>query len=320
MGYRALAAGLALFTISFTQVTAQTRPVSCPETAQYYAKDSINVVTFGASTIEGVKGLNFQDYLKANFERCYDGKSVNIYNYGIGGQTTGQGLERLNIALAGKTGFIVIDMGINDALSIIDRKLKIEETESNMRQIIQRSLAAGLVPIICTLQTINDTNSGRYRRANIVVDQLNKIYIKLAAEYKINLADINRFFKRDFSLYQDDLHPNAKGYRLMSYILFDTINRIIAKRFLQFTVNQNYPNPGFNKTTIDVILPDAQNLQIKIYDIQGRLVRTVIDDFLNSGIQSFDIDLSNMAPGIYIYKAIAGDGDYKVTKKMIVAH
>lgn len=320
MGYRAFAAGIALFTLSFTNVTAQPRPVSCPETARYYAKDSINVVTFGASTVEGVNGVNFQDYLKAHFNRCYDGKSVNIYNYGIGGQTTGQGLQRLDAALKGKTGFIVIDMGINDAYSIIDRKLKIEETESNMRQIIQKSLAAGLIPILCTLQTINDTQSGRNRRANMVVKDLNDIYIKLAAEYKIKLANINKIFKRDFSLYQDDLHPNAKGYRIISYILFDTINRIIAERFLQFAVTQNYPNPASGKTSIDIIVPEAQNIQLKIYDIMGRTVYTVVDDYLNSGKQTFEIDLSNFAPGIYIYRVIASESDTKVTKKMIVAH
>ena len=88
-------------------VSAQTNvKISCPEAAQYYAKDSINIVTFGASTVEGVKGLGFQTMLENNFSNCYSGKVINITNQGIGGQTTMQGLLRIDKAIRDRTGLL----------------------------------------------------------------------------------------------------------------------------------------------------------------------------------------------------------------------
>ncbi|MCD0489419.1 GDSL-type esterase/lipase family protein [Pedobacter sp. MC2016-14] len=318
MGFKAFALGIALF--FFLDSKAQMTPASCPESAQYYAKDSINVVTFGASTVQGVNGLNFQTYLTGNFVRCYSGKTVDITNYGIGGETTGQGLARLDQAIVGKTGFIIISMGVNDALAINDRKLTAKETEANMRQIIQRSLDAGLVPILCTLQFLDDRRDGRLRRTNEIIKQLNSIYISMAKEYKINLADINNFIKRDFTLYQDTVHPNARGYRLIAFVLFDTINKIIAERFLAFTVTQNYPNPAAEITKVDIVLPEAEKVEMKLYNMRGALIKTVLNEYMNTGKHVVEINTSLLTPGIYIYRVITDSGNYSSSKKFIVVH
>lgn len=81
-----------------------------PRIGQYFSKDSVNVITFGASTVEGVNGLNFQTYLTTNFVNCYINKTINIQKYGVSGETTAQGLLRIDNAIADKTGFIVILM------------------------------------------------------------------------------------------------------------------------------------------------------------------------------------------------------------------
>ncbi|TDO24725.1 GDSL-type esterase/lipase family protein [Pedobacter duraquae] len=318
MAYRALAICIALFFISFTKLSAQT--VSCPETAQYYAKDSVNIVTFGASTVQGVNGLNFQTYLTGFFVKCYTNKTINISNYGIAGQTTAQGLARLDDAIIGKTGFIIINMGINDALAIVDKKLTITETQANMTEIVERSLAAGLVPIMCTLQNVDDRTDVRNRNANVQIRLLNAFYRTLVTKYKLTLADINGVIRRDFSLYQDPFHPNARGYSLMAYVLFDTVNKIIADRFLQFTVTQNYPNPAGQTTNIDIILPEADKVTVKIYDLRGKLVQTPLDEYLNNGKHIVPINLSLLAAGMYIYRVTTESGLFTATKKLIVAH
>ncbi|HEY9534078.1 MAG TPA: hypothetical protein VIQ77_06055 [Mucilaginibacter sp.] len=51
----------------------------------------------------------------------------------------------------------------------------------------------------------------------------NSIYRRLAQEYHIYLADVNRVIGRDYSLYQDYVHPNAMGYKLISYVWFNAI-------------------------------------------------------------------------------------------------
>lgn len=318
MGFRALALCFAILLGFNFRLTAQITGASCPESAKYYAKDSVNVITFGASTVAGVNGLDFQSFLTTNFLNCYTGKTINIQKYGVAGETTGKGLLRIDNATIGKTGFIVILMGANDAIEIEAGRQKIAETEANMRTFIVKSLNQNLVPIVCTLQNFDDRTDARLRRVNTQVRLINEIYKKLVKEYKIYLADINAVMRRDFSLYQDAIHPNARGNRLISFVLFDTINKIIAERFLQFTVTQNYPNPGRDLTSVDIVMPASDKVEFKIYNLQGKVVQTVINEYLNTGKHTIQLDLKYLAPGIYIYKIVSSSGQYSATKKMIV--
>ncbi|MCZ4245012.1 SGNH/GDSL hydrolase family protein [Pedobacter punctiformis] len=306
------------FNISASAQNQNTPRVSCPEAAQYYAKDSINIVTFGASTVEGVNGFGFQTMLANNFLNCYTGKVVDITNQGIGGQTTAQGLLRIDRAIADRTGFIVIDMGINDAISIAAGKSTIANTEANMRSLIQSSLKQKLVPILCTLQYVDDRTNKDLVAVNNNIRTLNGIYRKLVSEYKIYLADINAAMRRDFSLYQDSFHPNARGYRLVSYVIFDAINKAIFDRFLMFIVSQNYPNPAASQTYIDIVLPETDKINVQIYDLMGRLVKTVVNEYLNIGKHTLDVNTANFNPGVYFFKISSDSGQYSAIKKFIV--
>lgn len=317
MIFRAFALFITIFLGLFNTVNAQITGASCPESAQYYSKDSINVITFGASTVAGVNGLDFQPYLTTNFLKCYPTKTINIQKHGVAGETTGKGLLRIDNAIAGKTGFIVIFMGINDAISIDAGKQTIAQTESNMRTLIVKSLQQQLIPIVCTLQNVDDRKEASYKRVNVQIALINTLYKKLVKEYRIYLADINAVIRRDFSLYQDVVHPNARGYRLISFILFDVINKVIAERFLEFTVSQNYPNPGKGTTAIDIVMPSADKIEFKIYNLQGKLVQTVLNEYLNTGKHTIQLNLSFLNPGVYIYRVSSTNG-LSATKKMIV--
>ncbi len=317
MKVRALALYIAIFLGLYHSATAQITGASCPESAQYYSKDSINVITFGASTVAGVNGLDFQPILTTSFLKCYAGKTINVQKYGVSGETTGQGLLRIDNAIANKTGFIVILMGANDATQIEAGKQTIAQTESNMRLMIFKSLEQKLVPIVCTIQNFDDRRSALYRRVNIQIALINNLYRKLVKEYGIYLADINAIIRRDFTLYQDFVHPNARGNRLISFVLFDAINKIIAERFLQFTVTQNYPNPGRETTSIDIVMPSAEKIEFKIYNLQGRVVQTVLNEYLNTGKHTIQLNLSSLNPGVYIYRVSTTNG-LSATKKMIV--
>lgn len=293
--------------------------VSCPEAAQYYAKDSINIVTFGASTVEGVKGFGFQTMLENNFLNCYNGKVVNITNQGIAGQTTRQGLLRIDRAIKDRTGFIVISMGVNDAGAIALGRGSVAETTENMRLLITTSLKQKLIPIICTLQNVDDRTNKSLVAVNTHIRNINIAYRKLAAEYKIYLADVNAAMRRDFSLYQDEYHPNARGYRLISYVIFDAINKAIFDKFLKFVVSQNYPNPASTQTYIDIVLPESDKINVQIYDMMGRLTKTVVNEYLNTGKHTLDINTTSFVPGIYFFKISSDSGQYNTVKKFIVA-
>lgn len=84
-----------------------------------------------------------------------------------------------------------------------------------------------------------------------------------------------------------------------------------------FVLKQNYPNPFNPVTKIEFALPKSGNVSLKVYDISGRLVSTLIDNlYLNPGKVSVTFDGSNFSSGVYFYRIDAlGKTE---TKKMIL--
>ncbi|MDO9549053.1 MAG: T9SS type A sorting domain-containing protein [Candidatus Marinimicrobia bacterium] len=70
---------------------------------------------------------------------------------------------------------------------------------------------------------------------------------------------------------------------------------------------QNYPNP-FNPTTIiSYQLPKSSHVKLSIYDISGRLVETLVNDYKNVGYYSVEWNAKNVGSGIYLYRIDAGN-------------
>ncbi|UCE17852.1 MAG: T9SS type A sorting domain-containing protein, partial [Gemmatimonadota bacterium] len=87
----------------------------------------------------------------------------------------------------------------------------------------------------------------------------------------------------------------------------------------QFHLSQNYPNP-FNPTTdIRYQIADRRrpiHTTLKIYNILGQEVSTLVDEVKKPGYYSVTWDASNMANGVYFYRLIAGK--YTTTKRMVL--
>jgi len=91
-----------------------------------------------------------------------------------------------------------------------------------------------------------------------------------------------------------------------------------ANTATKFGMMQNYPNP-FNPTTnINFTLPEnfAGNVTMKVYDLTGKEVATLLNNTLNSGSYSVAFDGSKLSSGIYFYKLSAGS--YSDVKRMIL--
>ncbi len=83
-----------------------------------------------------------------------------------------------------------------------------------------------------------------------------------------------------------------------------------------YALAQNYPNP-FNPTTqIHFELPQSGFVTLKVFDMVGREVATLVNDPRNSGSYTVRFDATNLSSGLYVYRLSAGS--YSSVKKMIV--
>lgn len=78
----------------------------------------------------------------------------------------------------------------------------------------------------------------------------------------------------------------------------------------------NYPNPFNPSTTITYAIPRPALVNIKVYDIMGREVATLVNEFKNQGRYTITFEAGNLMSGVYLYRIQAGD--YTAIKKMQV--
>lgn len=65
---------------------------------------------------------------------------------------------------------------------------------------------------------------------------------------------------------------------------------------------QNYPNPFNPSTTIPIEIPETQFVSLKVYDITGRLVQTLLEGEVQTGFYEINFDGSALASGVYLYQ------------------
>ena len=85
----------------------------------------------------------------------------------------------------------------------------------------------------------------------------------------------------------------------------------------EFSLSQNYPNPFNPTTTIKYAVPKTSLITLKIYDVLGREIETLVNNVQNPGIYSVQFDAAKLSSGVYFYTLQAGD--FVITKKMILA-
>jgi hypothetical protein len=83
-----------------------------------------------------------------------------------------------------------------------------------------------------------------------------------------------------------------------------------------YRLSQNYPNPFNPTTTIKYGLPKPGNTKLVVYDILGRVVTTLVNEYKTAGTYSVNFDGTNYSSGIYFYSLESGN--YKETKKMLI--
>jgi hypothetical protein len=84
----------------------------------------------------------------------------------------------------------------------------------------------------------------------------------------------------------------------------------------RFTLMQNYPNP-FNPSTINNYqLPMNNFVTLKVYDVLGREIKTLVNEYQSAGTHSIAFNATGLPSGVYLYRISAGN--YSDTKKLVL--
>ena len=84
----------------------------------------------------------------------------------------------------------------------------------------------------------------------------------------------------------------------------------------RFELSQNYPNPFNPSTTIKFSVPKDGNVAIKVYDVKGQLVKTLVNQRVIVGNYTVDFNASELSSGVYFYSLETAD--FQETKRMIL--
>jgi len=180
------------------------------------------IVAFGNSLTAGF-GVQPDDAYPAQLQRRLDahGYDYRVINAGVSGDTSAGGLRRVSWILNSKPELVILELGANDGL----RGLSVDQTKSNLSQIIQRLQQAGATVILAGMKL--PPNYGRD-----YTTRFEAIYPALADEYRLPLIP---FFLEGVggssTLNQaDGLHPTRKGYELVVEHVLKVLNPLLQQR------------------------------------------------------------------------------------------
>ena len=120
--------------------------------------------------------------------------------------------------------------------------------------------------------------------------------------------------------YADDTPP--EGDAPMNYktkIFFENSSNSLSSGNQipkNYELAQNYPNPFNPVTKISFALPTQGFVSLKIYDITGREIKTLVNEIKQAGYYTVNFNSSNLSSGVYFYRIQSGD--FVQTKRMVI--
>lgn len=187
----------------------------------------------------------------------------------------------------------------------------------------------------------NDTSAGGYNRANVFYSYAPTATMVFSAPIRVTTygydqkyASINRISPSTggnytvYMTYQKDFYAGShavgnNSYVSRSWLVYRKITNAAAigvnnnqQIVKDYKLDQNYPNPFNPSTTISYSIPKSGMVTLKIFDITGREVSTLVNGYMNAGSKEIQFNASNLSSGIYFYTIKAGD--FTDTKKMVL--
>jgi len=188
------------------------------------------IVAFGDSLTAGF-GVQADESYPAQLQRRLDnlGYHYRMINAGVSGDTTAGGLRRVPWILNNKPELVILELGANDGL----RGLPVDQTKSNLRQIIRQLQEAGTTVVLAGMKL--PPNYGQDYTTNFEA-----MYQMLAKEYHLALIP---FFLEGVggssSLNQaDGIHPTKEGYEIIVDQVLKVLKPVLNDRLHPSTADK----------------------------------------------------------------------------------
>jgi len=189
--------------------------------SQGRAADTIVIAALGDSLFSGF-GIAAGESFPAQLEQRLkgDGYSVSVVNYGISGDTTAGGVNRVDAIIQQKPYMILLGLGANDLL----RGVPPAETRKNLDAIMARIHKAGIKMILTTMQAPL-TLGVQYAEA------YNGMYPELAGTYGATMTPflLAHVFGNPQYMQADGAHPNKDGVLVMVNNVYQTVATSLPK-------------------------------------------------------------------------------------------
>lgn len=214
--------------------SAATNEPTTPPTPETVPPNSVNevrpvlvndprpvLVCFGDSLTAGYgteAGQSYPDYLQADLDQR--GYHYRVVNLGISGNTTKDGLERVNSVLALKPALVIVEFGGNDGL----RGLRIEDTRANLDKIVATLKASGTKIVLAGITLPPDYGPD-------YIAQFNQTYTLLAQKYHVPLLPflLKGVFGVNGMMQQDRTHATAAGNQIVARNVLPLLMPLLKK-------------------------------------------------------------------------------------------
>ncbi len=147
-----------------------------------------------------------------------------------------------------------------------------------------------------------DTLGGKSPFGNFIVFGGEK-YLIFTTRVKYGVAPDGSIYPTDGDVYGVTVSPITKVTTITGYPI-------------EFKLEQNYPNPFNPATTIRFLIPERLRVALRVFDVLGKEIATLVDGELNPGEHSVMFDVKDLPSGVYFYRLQAGN--FAQQRKMVI--